>query len=263
MRKTIILCAVMIFLGLSTAVFATYAWVKTNINTVGNGPTVNASTSADVIIFSDSENINWSDPYSLNLIMPVEHTVTRFVPATHSDTSESLLKYSVDASEINGTTGLRNGGGSITFGDVLINDNSRFYVDYTFYLAAYGKKILNGDLSASILNEQDRTTYLAASSIDFYVNDVYIDTLNIAGYDASVNNHSTEKTSVDLGQHSFSYYDDTTILPVKITLRCYFDGALLKTDTQAFISKETIKSTDLAGVDLDVCFEVSNGEESN
>ena len=50
---------------------------------------------------------------------------------------------------------------------------------------------------------------------------------------------------------------------IKITLRCYFDGALLKTDTQAFISKETIKSTDLAGIDLDVCFEVSNGEESN
>lgn len=258
MRKRIVLFAVMMFFALSTTVFATYAWVKTNVNTVGDGPTMNASSSTNIIIFSSPENINWNDPFSLELVMPENHTITRFVPATHTDSSPTLLKYVANVAEVDGSTGLKSSVGSLTFENVIENENSRFYVDYTFYIASYGLHSLdNATLTASLLNSQDRESYAASSSIDFYVNDVFKDTLNIAGYDSVINNYTATKTTAQLGTLNIPVYTDENI--IKITLRCYFDGALLKSNGYTFVTQDAIKSTTLSQIDLSVRFSVSGG----
>ena len=258
MRKRIIVFAVMMFLALSTAVFSSYAWVKTNINTVGDGPTMNASTSTNIIIFSSKENINWNDPFALELTMPENHTITRFVPATHTDSSPTLLKYVANVAEVDGSTGLKSSVGSLTFENVIENENSRFYVDYTFYIASYGLyAINNATLTASLLNSQDRESYAASSSIDFYVNDEYTETLNIAGYDAVANNYTTTKTVAQLGTLNIPIYTGDEF--IKITLRCYFDGALLKSNGYTFVTQDAIKSSTLSQVDLSVRFTVSGG----
>lgn len=261
MRKKLILLAVSMFLTLAMASAATFAWIKTGIDIDSTTSKVNASTSANIIIFADSNSINLNDPNTLTLAMPDAHTISKFNPATHDDSSASKLKYVHDANEISGTTGLKDGEGEITFENVLESDNSRFYVDYVFYLAAYGKRINNGELSAWLTNTQDRTSYLGAASIDFYVNNTYKDTLNLAGYDITENDYTTEKTVVSLGTYNFPYYNSSSA--IKITLRCYFDGGLLRESGYTFITKEVIKNITLSPIDLNVHFLVEGGTEVN
>ena len=266
MRKKLILLVISTALTLMLFVFATYAWIKTNIDSQSNGPRLNASTSANIIIFSTPQSVQLNNqnynPFVLQLAMPEAHTVTRFTPATHTwddDTSPTLLKYASEVTEIAGDTGLKSSVGELTFDNVIENENSRFYVDYTFYLSAFGKKINGGTLYAYLLNEKDRTTYFGASTIDFYVNDVYKDTLNVAGYDAQINNYTTEKDTLNLGTYDFPYYNSPYI--VKIMLRCYFDGALLISRGYTFVTKEAIKNTELTQIDLNVQFRVDGGTE--
>ena len=70
-------------------------------------------------------------------------------------------------------------------------------------------------------------------------------------------NASTSKTSAALGTVDLPL--NTSDAPVKITMRCYFDGALLKSSGQAFIATNSIDSDEV--VPLSVRFAIAGGTE--
>jgi len=180
---------------------------------------------------------------------------TEFVPATHDNdyvTYPTGLKTVSEESFI----GFRSGVGNEEIEYIsAVNTLSRtYYRDVDVYVARAGGPLESATLTASLSAAVGLTPVtsgsLMATSVDFYRNSVasgnLIGTLNVAGFDPAENDYDTEKESVYLlGSDS-----TTGTVPhngaaagtryLHYVLRCYFDGALLSGEDQAFINSATL-----------------------
>lgn len=251
-----------------------YGWFSSNNEVGAEGIKVNPNENAVVVIGNRREamaSINsGSLTVSVDPSMNEEHIVTTYFPCTHdfreSGTSATYLRYNPYPTEIDVESGLgwvdeiTSEQTSVTLFDVPENNNSAYYVDYVIYISSYGKAIEGADLIAEITDKKQTDNYKGATSVDFFREGTYVGTLNLAGYDNHANNHSTVKTSLKVGEE----IDIPTnkVGSIEVTMRCYFDGALLMDDEHTFITRSYIKvSEEENPLRLHVRFTVDGGRE--
>lgn len=190
-------------------------------------------------------------------------TATRtLIPATYDASAEytTHLKYVTNPGSVSAGTGLQAGSTALVYADA-INDETEskyYYIDYVVYIASSGGELTNQKLNAVLTQTTSLDTdTIKATSVDFYVNrnstslGTYAGTLNIAGLNRSTNDGTTALTSVDL----LSYTGATRVIPenkststyLQITMRVYFDGALLKTASpaQAYVYSDNVDTTEV------------------
>ena len=256
-KKTMLASFAMLLSTLVVLTTATFAWLSMNRQTNSNGMKLKTEISANLIIddvISELQAV--VAPTEANFSHTFSAAAQSLEPATHDSGGSyaSNLKYVTNAEIISASTGLERTG-TLSYANAT-TDN---YVDFIVYIASAGKQMTGQNLVATIssssiagsgANKQDT---LDATSIDFYVNDTYVGTLNVAGLDASVNNHSTAKTSVALLSSGTIPLNSSGYITVK--MRCYVDGALLKSAGQAYINSEKVDTSDIT---LNVTFTASD-----
>lgn len=244
-KLSAILYIFMLIITVAALVTASFAWMSMNTQTQTEGMQLNVDVSPNLIINSSSSALQSVDnPSASDFSVTFNNAAAAIMPATHSSGSATGLVCVTNTSNVNANTGLAREG-SLTFGEA----GTDHYVDYTVYIASSGKAMSGMDLNAvlsppaSILGSgASKQDTLDASSIDFYLGSVsqqnFKGTLNVKGYDASLNNHSTLKNSVALLSNGAIPFNQSGYLT--IIMRCYVDGALLKDATHAFINSENV-----------------------
>ena len=251
------------FFMLLTAI--SYAWFAANRNTMVGGLEMTADTTTNIII-SDStdqivkllEQVNTGTPYSTNGDTPFKVTMAsdtrKLLPAMHDDSSTAtLLKRSDDNASVDPATGLTfTGSANPTLVDVVEESTSKYYVDYTVYIASSGKALTDATLKATISHEDVSPDPIPdmhrAASVDFYVDFTYIGTLNLAGLalsnDATYDSSDTfDEITLMTGGVIPNHQTESGNKYLTITMRCYFDGALHCDTDKTFVKTYGIDTT--------------------
>ena len=250
-------------------------WFSFNRRTDASGMGVRAQTELLIITKTESDVLAATAASGDTLIsVSFASTGAEYIPATHDDDYETYstgLKYVSEESFV----GFHSGVGTESL-EYLTAENTQsrtFYRDVDVYIARIGQPMLNATLTASLSATKDSngtpiavtSGSLMATSADFYRNSVaeanYVGTLNVAGYDAGENDYTTRKESIYLiGSDS-----TTGTIPyntaeagdkyLHFVLRCYFDGALLSGEDQAYIYSADL---DVSDVTLIISFTADN-----
>lgn len=235
--KQLIITALSAILSIAVLAVATAAWFANNRDVNASGMKIQVDTMASLVIHSDETQIasdpqtvvNFTNDTNAPLLSPATHAVT--------STSNTFLKYYNEPSSIDIKTGYGSNSDD-KYTEVPLN--SHYYRDYVVYIASVGEAFTNQDLKVTmtltlmtsdgkaVLGESDTKDYMKAASIDFYVGDTidnstYKGTLNAAGIDS---NGGAKTELILLTKGTIPLCTGT---PLKVTMRCYFDGALQKT----------------------------------
>ena len=253
-----------ISLLLSLVVLATVslAWLSMNKETESNGMQLKVEVTPNLIIDSDTSSLQSVDgAVESNFSVDLTAAAASLKPATHDDGSANGLVYVVNPSAVDVSSGLVKSGSVLTYSSAT----SSHYVDFTVYIASAGAEMPGQDLVAELKpqatiagSSATKQDTLDATSVDFYVQTyggslTYKGTLNVAGLDAEENDYTTTETAVTLVSNQ--------IIPknkdgyITVVMRCYFDGALLKSSGHAYINSALIDTNE---VTLNVTFTASD-----
>ena len=263
MKKTKILIPAMsvLALGMAAAVTGTVAWFSANNVVSATGMHMQSTTPASLVIGESIDDIeNKKRAIDLN----TETTV--LTPATDAGDvlgEDGNLHYVVNGEDVNPATGLADDGETLDVTGEPINGTH--YVDYQVYLASAGsaidaddaKKIsvtlaftnaANGNnLTGDTVSALSVAFYVRAAGTDARGNFVPNSTLNMVGYDCTANDFTTTRTESVLFQTSgnggITIPTWSSETAVRIDMRVYFDGALLKSANQAYVYTNTIDTT--------------------
>ena len=243
-----------------------YAWLSMNKQTQSNGIMLKVEVTPNIIIDADSGHIiTVAGPSEASYSHTFSDAAKALRPTTHDDdytTYANGLKYVTNTENVGASSGVVKSGALAYSSAVNTPSTTYYYVDYVVYIASTGKAMDGQDLvatlepAATIANSnavaQDT---LKAASIDFYAgsgdidatSSTFIGTLNVAGFDADLNDHSTPKTSLTLISNNSIPHNQAAAGNKYITviMRCYIDGALLKDSGQAFINAATVVTDDI------------------
>ena len=247
-----------------------FAWLSANRRVDVNTLSMDVDVTSNLVIADTLSNlraittVSSAAPHT-SATATTTSTHDKFLPASHSGSSSassaSNLIYSTTPTEILKDTGLPASGTAAT-ATVPLNSDSQYYIDYVVYIGSHGKYLNGATLTATMASTTSGTLpdVDKATSVDFYVDGAYADTLNLAGLtlanDASYT--GAAKTTASLGTVDIPL---NTANGICVTMRCYFDGALLKDSTHTFVT------TDSVGIDaatgFTVSFEATGGTESD
>ncbi len=207
----------------------------------------NSSTSFTQVVFTRSQTI--------------------LIPATHASSSATGLKYNTTPDRVSRTTGYKSGSDDLVLADVPASPTGgrTYFVDYEVYIASTDVAMTVTSLRASVSGATLANDYQYAASIDFYNGSVsssnYMGTLNLAnkgmnssGSTSGGNLVAGTPQSLDLPITSIPL---NTSGSVHIIMRCYFDGALEKTNNQAYVYSQGLTTADFitnvsfTGIDAD------------
>ena len=241
-KGVIISSIISLFLSLIVLATVSMAWLSMNKQTDSEGMKLKVEVTPNLVISTSSSALQalvgpTEADFSVSF---VDSSATAVKPATHSSTSSSGLIYVTNPSEVSPTTGVEKSGATLNTAPVT---SSGYYVDYVVYIASTGKAMDGAttqdltatlDPAASIVSGSSGIDTLKATSIDFYVDDVYKGTLNFAG---------TPSTSLKLVDGQLIPLNTDRYLT--ITMRCYVDGALEKTTGHAYINAATVDTSEI------------------
>lgn len=230
-------------LGGTALVRATIAWYTANKDTYGDYTQTKIDASPNLIVSKSAADIgtmslegSWYAEFkdSERILEPAHHKIGADYPVG--------LEYNTNPKFVSSNTGLKSGTTDLTFEAVPVyaeGDPKRYYYDYTVYLAATEKEMtvehLNVMISLAMNVEGEAVKdYLQALTTDFYLDGVYCGTLNVVGVDWS--DSTTAKTTLDLvtsGSNLTIPHNKEGYLT--LTMRSYFDGALLKSTGQTYV----------------------------
>ena len=282
MKKTKVLVPALGILCLSMAasVSSTFAWFAANQTVYAKNMQVKSSTPASLVIGKSFNKVGKAQ----EIVYDDPTTVKSLAPATHSSEAAHTtgLKVVTNGDLIDPATGLvktedGEAVGTLTYENAAADTN---YVDYVCYIASAGEAIADKDakkLSVSIQQTNSAATgdTISACSVDFYVktvtasgsettntddpsvDDDFVGTLNVAGLDAVTNDGATQKTSVDLipTTANMAIPTESGNSAIKVLMRIYFDGALLKSAGQAYVYTNSI---DVTTVKLNATFSITS-----
>ena len=251
--------------------FPSLGWFSSNRNVSSAGMSVKTETKFLIITKTEADVLaataaNGDTLFSVNFA----DNDAEYVPATHIgededyETYPSGLKYVSEESFI----GFYSGVGNEEEIEYLSAENSltrTFYRDVDVYVARIGGPLTGAKLTASLSATVNGNTVddgsLMATSVDFYQNSVaesnLIGTLNVAHYDAAENDYTTPKASVYLlgGESTTGTIPHNAAAEgaryLHYVLRCYFDGALLSGEDQAYVYSANL---DVSAVTLHITF---------
>ncbi len=263
----------LVFLILSALILigtGTFAWLSANRRVDTNELTMEVNVTSNLVIADTEPNLKAITAVSAAAPHTTATAVTtttqdKFYPASHSGSaaaaSASNLIYSTDPTQILKNTGLP-ASGAATTATVPLNSDSPYYVDYVVWIGSHGKYLNGTTLTATLTssNTGTLTDVEKATSVDFYVDGAYADSVNLAGLALSNDStySGTAKTSASLGTVDIPLNTETGIC---VTMRCYFDGALLKSAGQTFVTTESVGVETETG--FSVAFEATGGTESD
>lgn len=265
-KKALVVSAISLSLSfILLAVTGTMAWFSMNRETDSNGMRTQIEVTPNMIISRDLTTLqNATSSNALDMIsvsfseegdtVPVLKAVTHGKDSQNQDSSSGLV-YVQNPSAIDATTGLVKSGKTLNkVAAVNPEDTNKYYIDYVVYLASLDGSIDYDKLTVTMSPATDGylTTHkpYSAASIDFYVSTssdtigTYAGTLNLAG---KTLDGTTAKTSLDLDGDSGTVpvNSGTGSGYIRVTMRCYFDGALVDSATsKAFINTATIALDD-------------------
>lgn len=217
---------------------------------------VEADVSANLVISKDHSD--WA--FSVEL----DSNTKKLLPAMHVNGGKENpinLQYIKQTIAIDTATGLPKSGTDLEYIEYIpvpeeTNESIKhYYVDYIVYIASSGKPLTDVPLTASITAPPDDTViYHQASSVDFYVDGIYVDSLNLAGLDLSNDetyNSSNVKTATIPLESSIPCCDGDDGRYITVLMRCYFDGALHRDATHTYVTTNDLPTT---GLTLGVTF---------
>ena len=256
MKQKLMLALVSLTLLIALAGFLmmnqSLAWFSNNKTVSANGLSVSAQGTANLIIGETVEDITQGNKF----LVQFETSKTNMIAVTRDGSlSAPFLKYLTNHHAVAHNTGLGNGTEELNFAAVPPDSNGPYYIDYTVYIASTEKALNVSSLVATIVSPTSLATelnYLNAASIDFYLDGVYVKTLAVA-------NRETE--SVEL-LPSGGVIPLNTNGYLTVTMRCYFDGALIDVETgKAYINSFDVKTN---GITIGVHFAATEAvEETN
>jgi len=268
-RRTLIMSIIPMAFTLLLLGTATFAWLAYNKQTTSNGMHVRVEATPNMIINESASAITAvTSPTDSDFSVTFSAAAAAKKPAQHdpADTANkagdwtysSGLKYVTNTDNVGVASGLAKTG-TLSFATA---STTAYYVDFTVYIASTGAALTGQDVVATLTGSiagsgANKADTLAASSIDFYLGSVakanYKGTLNQAGLDALTNDHSTTNTSVTILSNGDVPLNSSGYLTV--VMRCYIDGGLLKTASQAYINTATVDMNDIT---LNVAFTASD-----
>ena len=250
MRKKIILSIISIILTGFCLVTLTYSWFAFNDTVQASGMQVSVKDVESLVIAKNEQDLtNLSvDNKQYSVEFSTDHD--EMIATTHSSDSPTFLKYTENTYDVDITTGLPKEGKSVTLLDAPATD--QFFFDSVVYIAAIQEEMAGYKMLATLTNSTSEQVHLAAS-VDFYLTEMsnanFKGTLNLAGKDASINDGTTTKTSVEILDGSSSGED---LIPlntegyIKVIMRFYFDGALLENANKTYINTYQISTEQVA-----------------
>ena len=260
MKKSKILAPALAVLCLSVAasVTGTVAWFAANNIVSATGMNVYSTTPASLIISDSLDNLSLKN----TTVSVADASATELTPATDIGDGDTVndgdLKYVTNGEDVDPATGLALAGQTLIIDGVA--QPGTHFVDFQTYIASAGDAYGVADskaITVTIANANVVTAdTLMACSVAFFVQapgtdtiGTYVDTLNLKGYDSELNNF-TAKTTFELfrtsGADSITIPSSDSSDGVRVDMRVYFDGALLKDDTHAFVYQNSINTDGLA-----------------
>ena len=243
-----------LFLSLIVLATVSMAWLSMNKQTESDGMKLKVDVTPNLVISKSASALQaLGGPTEADFSVSfVDSSATAVKPATHSASFGTTgLEYVSNQGDVSPTTGFAKSSASLTMTPVTSTD---YYVDFTVYIASTGKAMddeTNQDLiatlapPASISVGSSGIDTLKATSIDFYVGSVadgnYKGTLNVAGTNVA---GTSPVTSVTLLNNRVIPLN-TTGSNITVIMRCYIDGALVKSSGTAYINTATVDTSDI------------------
>lgn len=228
---------------------STYGWFSNNREVNGRGMSVQAEVSPNLVLSDSATTISgytesgWNDSYFEKVwnespleLIPTDHYDSTVYSDSIVDDGTNVFNLVYNSNPENVARGTGKGV-DLRFAHVPSDGEDLFFIDRVIYIASLSREMTQGRdysvLTFSIEEAGTGTTTNSAyksASVDVYVNEVFKGTLNLDTLD------------------SFSISDITSIPlntsgSIKITFRCYFDGAL---NVAGNTGKNYVNSTDLA-----------------
>jgi len=231
-----------------TLTVAAIAWFASNDNVKGQGMDMQSDVSGDVLIAKDAttlKNMTIEDAtYTVSFdlvssdVVPVRRDPTcATTSSTAYPTTTTYLQYDANPGAVDAKTGVKP---DTDFAAVPI-DSTEYYTDYEVYIAAAQVKMPISKLTIKLewtpLNDTER-----AFSVDVYRTSnagkswKFYRTLNLNNKGKNVSVLSNSTIPLNTGG---SY--------IKLLLRCYFDGGLVKDKTTGatYINSATLSPTEV------------------
>lgn len=220
----------------------TLAWFAENDTATANNMQVSVKSFPSLIIAKTAEEIaegklqfevSFKDASRLDMIA-----------VTHDDAIEgTYLKYVTNHYAVSDQTGIAKPGHTLEFASVPLKDNEQYFVDCTVLLASISSPLEASSLVAKLVAMDDSylvNSYMCAISIDFYVGEV-----SAQGYRGTTSLAEAVDPNYQ-GINLFESGDDRIPLNtegyITVIMRCYFDGALLDSNGNAYINSFKVKS---------------------
>ena len=269
MKKTKVIIPALGILLLSTAasVTGTVAWFSANSTVTADGMQVKAKAESALVI-ADSLGTT-----GVGTATEVHFTTAAatLVPATHKEAvaanssvtfnTATGLEYNTNPSAVDASTGYAAGTQSLTFADVAPANVGTYAVDYSVFIAAAGaQKTLAADEELTVkigvssadytkLGQQDGAyDTWNALTVDFYVSEdteasgKYAGSLNLQQANLSSTSYDSTVALVLMGENGIIPKNNSTTDYLRIMMRVYFNGALEKSNGQAYIYSDIINT---------------------
>ena len=218
------------------------AWFSENESATAGGLSLKAKISPNLIIAdSVDELVDGTLDFSVDFNGMGRSDM---VAVTRDETIEGTrLKYLTNHHAVDTMTGKKKDGMELEFAAVPVTDNEQYFIDYVVYIASAFDPLEVSSLSARVVMPEadDLHPYFNAVSVAFYIGEV-----NDEGYrgttSVSDSKHNPENAKIELLPGGDTIPLNTSD-HIKVTMRCYFDGALEDPDTGiAYVNSYTVKS---------------------
>ena len=241
MKKRLLITSIVMMLVVAVALStATYAWFSTNKTVTATGMTVNATTSASLVIgvASDLTDGKLAASYVGATATTTDATAHNLTPVTWDSNAFKTIS---NGDAVSATTGHAS---SDTLAAVTTPTNGTHYNDYVFYLASSAQAFTPATLTFAV-TATGTQTYKDAITVQFFVGV------------ASVSDATSFLTSVNVKTGTSSATAYTTAIPEKtsgstpVVMRVYIDGALNDTDGNAYVRSNSLP-TDSTGISVTI-----------
>lgn len=259
-RAKLIISIVSALLTVMVLAFAAYAWFAANRNVSATEMRIQVDTTSNLVISNTPSFTGATNTVAMTAVS------RKLLPAMHVDDEAPMLQYMNSSVTIDKTTGLPTVESSEAYTLVTVADDSKYYIDYVVYISSESKALSGATLTAKISQppSNDAKPFYDATSIDFYIDGEYKETLNIAGLDIASNDtgydpSAIKKTATLLEGGRIPCLNDAVNKYIKVTMRCYFDGALHSSATKTYVNTVDVQTD---GLTLGISFEAT-GTDAN
>ena len=243
----IVVTALSMVVTVSMLIAAATAWLTVNRKAESNGVQMTVQGTSNLVIGQSIAEVQNGTPTFETTF--AANPTNKYMPCTHDKTEENYgatgLFFVSNIDQIDPATGFCPENFEESYSPVTLAKKDNYYKEYTVFIASAGESMEDYDLYVSIgtpTNIAGLSDTFKALSIDFYVGneaneDTYVDTLNIAGLDIFANDGMSEYKEALIWEDGIP---DAAATPLKVIMRAYFDGALIKADGDAFIRSEDL-----------------------